>query len=415
MAKGADCLNDGEMAYDNSSRLDPKRSHQWFVEGPEAELFPNKKQAVGVPSSNLFSGLLNSNVPAWGHTSSFHSISGPFGERLFDSPTTRAINLDDRNVTSVAAEKLDPGRKDLFGIDSSFGLSISQAQEDHRAGLSYGIRKVKVSQVKDSENAMAVSMGHGYDTVDSNTMSMAHAYSKADDSSISMGLAYNKGDPNIMSMGDAFVRENNIFISMAQPYNKGNDNLSIGQTYKEDNDSLQMSHAFSKEDNSMISMGQTYNKVEENTISVGHIYNKGDDSTISMVNTYNKDDGSSLSVGQSYNKGESTIISFGGYDDDDANPSGMLLSTYGVMIGQSSVNTSEALNQKALTNADSLVSSQHATVSGAENNLRKKEDLKTSKKVTSNNFPSNVRSLLSTGMLDGVPVKYIAWSREVSI
>ncbi|KAI8563964.1 hypothetical protein RHMOL_Rhmol03G0148900 [Rhododendron molle] len=41
-----------------------------------------------------------------------------------------------------------------------------------------------------------------------------------------------------------------------------------------------------------------------------------------------------------------------------------------------------------------------------------KEDKKGSKKPTSNNFPSNVRSLLSTGMLDGVPVNYIAWLRE---
>lgn len=43
---------------------------------------------------------------------------------------------------------------------------------------------------------------------------------------------------------------------------------------------------------------------------------------------------------------------------------------------------------------------------------RKKDDIKTAKKLPSNNFPSNVRSLLSTGMLDGVPVKYTAWSQE---
>lgn len=30
------------------------------------------------------------------------------------------------------------------------------------------------------------------------------------------------------------------------------------------------------------------------------------------------------------------------------------------------------------------------------------------------NYPPNVRSLLSTGILDGVPVKYISLSREVS-
>ncbi|XP_044474183.1 uncharacterized protein LOC123202358 isoform X2 [Mangifera indica] len=413
IAKGAGCLNDGEMAYDNSSRIDPKRSHQWFMDGPEAELFPNKKQAVGVPSNSLFTGLLNSNVPTWSHTSSFHSIPGHYSERLFDSPASRTVNFDDQKFTSVSEEKIDSGRKaseDIFGNDSSFGLSISQTLEDPQSGPSYsGIRKVKVSQVKESENIMAVSMGNTYDTVDNNTMSVAHAY-KPDDSSISMGLAYNKGVGSIMSMGDTYVREDNIFISMGQPYNKGNDTMPMGQTYRETNDTIPIDHAFSKGDSNIISMGQTYNKVHENSISMGHLYNKGDESTLSMGHTYAKEENNSLSIGQSYNKGESTIISFGGYEDDDVNPSGKLLSSYEMLMGQSSVHGSEVLNQKNLakSNTDTLVSSDHI----AENNSRKKEDSKTSKKVPSNNFPSNVRSLLSTGMLDGVPVKYIAWSRE---
>ena len=45
----------------------------------------------------------------------------------------------------------------------------------------------------------------------------------------------------------------------------------------------------------------------------------------------------------------------------------------------------------------------------------KNKELKTSKKVPANNFPSNVKSLLSTGLLDGVPVKYVSWSREVRL
>jgi hypothetical protein len=36
------------------------------------------------------------------------------------------------------------------------------------------------------------------------------------------------------------------------------------------------------------------------------------------------------------------------------------------------------------------------------------------RKAPPNNFPSNVKSLLSTGMFDGVPVKYVSWSRDVS-
>lgn len=424
MAKGAGCLNDGDMAYDNSSRADPKRPYQYFMDGPEVDLFPNKKQAVGTPqavgspANNSYSGLLNSNVPSWGHASNFQSIAGPYNERLFDSATARN-SFHGRDITSLSTEKVDPGRKDgddLLGNDSSFSLSMSQTLEDPRLGLSYGgIRKVKVSQVRDSENVMAVSMGHGYDTVDTNTMSMVHPYNKADDSSVAMGLAYNKANGNIMSMGDAYIRENNVFISMGQPYNKGDENLSMGQTYKENNDSLTMGNTFSKGDNSIISMGQTYDKVDNNAISMGHIYNKGDDSTISMGHTYNKDDNNSLSIGQSYSKGESTIISFGGYDDDDdANHSGRLLSNYEIVMGQSSVNRSEALNQKDLvkSNADTIVSVDQVTVSGNDNIAKKKEDLKSSKKAPSNNFPSNVRSLLSTGMLDGVPVKYIAWSRE---
>lgn len=42
----------------------------------------------------------------------------------------------------------------------------------------------------------------------------------------------------------------------------------------------------------------------------------------------------------------------------------------------------------------------------------KPEYNKPSKKEASTSFPSNVRSLISTGMLDGVPVKYVALSRE---
>ncbi|KAL0729407.1 hypothetical protein Bca4012_025500 [Brassica carinata] len=42
----------------------------------------------------------------------------------------------------------------------------------------------------------------------------------------------------------------------------------------------------------------------------------------------------------------------------------------------------------------------------------KAEGKTSSKKEASTSFPSNVRSLISTGMLDGVPVKYVALSRE---
>ncbi|XP_038990674.1 uncharacterized protein LOC120113670 [Hibiscus syriacus] len=73
---------------------------------------------------------------------------------------------------------------------------------------------------------------------------------------------------------------------------------------------------------------------------------------------------------------------------DDSNPSGSSISNYNLLKGQSFVERSNAPSEKEL----------------------EEDKQKTSKKAASNNFPSNVRSLLSS--VDGVRVKYIAWSQE---
>ncbi|KAB1224029.1 hypothetical protein CJ030_MR2G004473 [Morella rubra] len=416
MAKDAGCLNESEMAYDNSSRFEPKRSHQWFMDGPEVELFPNKKQAVTVPANNFFSGMLNSNVSPWGNASSFQSFPSQFTERLLDSDITRTANSDEGNIPSLNAEKVDVERKvcdDTFENDPSFGLSMSHTFEDPRSGLNYGaFRKVKVSQVKDSENVMLVSMGHAYDQGGNSTILAAHAY-HTDDNSISMGLTYSKGD-DIISIPDTYDRGDNNFISMGQAYSKGDDTLSMGQAYRETNNTMSSRQRFSKGDENIISMGQTYQKADDSTLSTGHIFHKGEDTPVSISHPYNAHDNNSLAIGHSYSKGESTIISFGGYDDDDTNPSGRILSHYELLMGHPSVQSSDAINEKELvkSDADTCASTVQIPASGTENISKKKDDPKMSKKVPPNNFPSNVRSLLSTGMLDGVPVKYIAWSRE---
>lgn len=420
MVKGAGCINDGEINYDNSSsRIESKHSHQWLMDGTEAELFPNKKQAIGVPTNSLFTGMLNTNVTPWGNASSFQSVSGHFTERFLDSETNRVVDFDNQSIAAVSSGKINSiGRKldeHIYGNDSPFGLSMPHMLEDPRSGLNYGgIRKVKVSQVKEPENVMPASVEHAFRRVDSNTMSVAHSYDK-DESIISMGLAYNRQDENGMSMG-THDRENNIFISMRKPCNKGDEHISISQMYIENGNAMPMGHVFSNGENNTISMGQTYSKVDQNTISMGHIYNKGNSGVLSMDQTFDKDGNDSLSIGQSRNKGESTIISFGGYDDDDTNCSGKLTSSYELLMAQPSFQRSEVRNDNELvkSNVDALVSAAHVATSGTDN-ISKKKDIKTAKKVPPNNFPSNVRSLLSTGMLDGVPVKYMAWSQEVKL
>jgi len=81
-------------------------------------------------------------------------------------------------------------------------------------------------------------------------------------------------------------------------------------------------------------------------------------------------------------------------------------------MGQSLAQRSESLSEKGLVESDVDATANASNVTSSASETVSKEDKKGSKKPTSNNFPSNVRSLLSTGMLDGVPVKYIAWSRE---
>lgn len=111
------------------------------MDGNEAELFPNKKQAVeviNVPHPNSYTALLNSNIYCE-NPSNFSSVAGQlqFSERLLDNEPPRTTT-------------------NSFGIDSTFG------------GFSYGgIRKVKVSQVKDSDEFLADT----FNRVDNNNIS----------------------------------------------------------------------------------------------------------------------------------------------------------------------------------------------------------------------------------------------------
>lgn len=293
----------GDTAYENAS----KRPHQ-LLDGPEADgLLPNKKPVQEIPTSNLFSRVIKSNVPAWRNTFCFQSIPGQFTQRLFDTKSIREVDIP---VHSVNTEKVILGRSGIEEpyCDQSFALSMSQ-------------------------------------TLDEN-------------------------------------------VSLA-PYNVN---------------TIASDLAF---DSNLISMGQTYNHVEESASSKGSIFHK-QSTPLCRDSVYKSN---SNVVQDSCSKGQSTLISFGGSnDDDDANNSGRIISSYEFLMAQSAPQLSETPISKDLvgsrTNGFGTFSSIDVSA--------KKGETKVPKKVQSNNFPSNVRSLLSTGMLDGVLVKYIAWSREVS-
>ncbi|VVB02509.1 unnamed protein product [Arabis nemorensis] len=395
--------NGGDTVYENAS----KRSHQ-LLDGVEADsILPNKKLMQEIPTSNLFSGVINSNVPAWGNTFGFQSIPGQFTERLFDTESTRAVDIHDKTVHSVNTEKVILGRSGIEEpySDQSFALSMSHTLEEPRSAVSYGgIRKLKVSQVKDSDSLVSSTNAQNHVRTGNRSMSTSNVY-RLDQNSMCMSLAFGKEEEN--SIAESYERENGVFISMGQQYSNRDENIALAPY--NDSNSFASDLAFDKIDSNLISMGQTYNNhVDESAASKGSIFHK-ESTSVCRDNVYNSN---SNAVQDSCSKGQSTLISFGGSnDDDDANNSGRIISSYEFLMSKSTPQLSETPISKDLVGSRTNALGSDGTFSSIDVSA-KKEETKVSKKVQSNSFPSNVRSLLSTGMLDGVPVKYISWSRE---
>uniref|UniRef100_A0A2P2K4A2 Uncharacterized protein MANES_04G031200 n=1 Tax=Rhizophora mucronata TaxID=61149 RepID=A0A2P2K4A2_RHIMU len=329
---------DGDPAYDNLSRIETKRPRQWFVDAAEPDLFPNKKQAVQTPSRTSRTGISNTDVPSWDNTTGLQSVPNQFIHRLF-GPEARSVDFTESNVCATGTGN----------SDASVNLSASHTMEDPEAFFNYGgFRKVKVSQVKDGEDAMHASKGHTFTSESNSDISTVHALNRE--------------------------RENN-FISME--------------------------HAYGKEDENVTLMGHAYIREDDHAVSTSPTYIKGDDSSFPITDTYSKDD--------------DNMISFGGFPDaHDIIPVGRPASYCGESYSQPTVQTPVAGDGKELnaSNGNAALSNTRTGRLKPESVSRNKLEIKTTRKEAPNSFPSNVRSLISTGMLDGVPVKYVSLSRE---
>ncbi|XP_057956113.1 uncharacterized protein LOC131149572 isoform X2 [Malania oleifera] len=350
VAKGVENLNDGDAAFDNPSKIEPKRSHQWFIDATESELFPNKKQAVQALNTNLTSGMPNASVPSWEHVSGFQPVPNQFMDRLLGSDTTRSVYFSERNVSPVGTDSLNIGRKGIdepFVNDSSVGLSISHAVGNSETSLSYGgIRKIKVNQVKDSENDV-------YSPKE-------HVYNREISSGTSSGQAHNR------------VNESSF--------------ISIGQAY-------------SSEDDSVALMGHNCSRDDAQIRTISPSFDKGCHNTLSVANTYKED---------------SNIIPYDGFHIETSIPLPGPGGSCDLLYNQSSVQILETASNKELnaSDANAVMSATLAAKSRPESISKNKSEFKMPKKEAPNSFPSNVRSLISTGMLDGVPVKYVSLSRQ---
>ncbi|MCH92459.1 putative DNA-binding protein, partial [Trifolium medium] len=200
MPQDVGCLAEENIGYENSSRIEQKRSHQWFMDTGEPGIFSNKKQAVEAANDRPVSAV---NVSQWDTGSGFHSLTGQFSDRLFGSDLIRSVNSVDKNIQSIGNGNLNMSIKDFvnqYGNDPSVGLSISHNIGGSSSCLNFGgIRKVKVNQVRDSDNGTpAASIGNSY-SISDNTFSIGSDYNK-NDGNISSGSTYNNGSDNTIAI-----------------------------------------------------------------------------------------------------------------------------------------------------------------------------------------------------------------------
>ncbi|KAJ0765201.1 putative Jas TPL-binding domain-containing protein [Helianthus annuus] len=151
-----------------------------------------------------------------------------------------------------------------------------------------------------------------------------------------------------------------------------------------------------------ITIGPNYGNEDANVTLMGHSYSGFDPAHRPMGPASSKDEETSISISNS--------ISFGGFQDESeietlTRPTN---SYYGLTFDQSTINTLQSSGNKELDASNAIA------VGNTNQGVKSKGKLepKAVKKEAPNSFPSNVRSLMATGILDGVPVKYVSISRE---
>ncbi|KAL1818901.1 uncharacterized protein LOC108216025 [Daucus carota subsp. sativus] len=165
-------------------------------------------------------------------------------------------------------------------------------------------------------------------------------------------------------------------------------------------------------ENSFITIGQAFDK-DESISSLGQAY-KGEADIRSIDLVFGKDDDNSMGpIDYSFDKVNNNTISFEVFSDVSDNMA-KPINSFNLLPNPLSVETSDAPVEKALAapNPYPLMNASQAGKQRIQVMAKTKSEPKQGRKEAPNSFPSNVRSLIATGMLDGVPVKYVALSRE---
>ncbi|XP_051119023.1 uncharacterized protein LOC127243177 [Andrographis paniculata] len=422
---GSTSLADGQMQFETSVRMDQKRGHRWLMGASEQELFLNKKQAIDPDQGTLEPGFINSSL--------WHNVSGsqtgyPANNQLFCPKLLRSPYISDKSNPSASPTLVNVEKisfQNQFGSSSNCA-SMPQAMDDT------GRREVELKKVSVSDDCSPEFVGNSFyprekdklmNAADPSTaISMIPVSTYNSDNGISLpvnpslckmdkSLISDEYNGGLMLTHQLYSRILNNAQSVGQAFIRGSSNVnSFGEQYAKDG-SCFMPISGSGHEN-LFSKYSFYNKMNEEVFtSAGSSYDAGDRS----IAIYGQQDAAAVSLGglvskensnipsqvENCRKGKQTIttISFGASQDDprDRNHLAELTNSYHVVLNQST----EDLSANVIS-----------ATSRAQKEPKNKEK---TVKQSPTNFPTNVKSLLSTGILDGVPVKYVSWSREKNL
>ncbi|XP_019097322.1 PREDICTED: uncharacterized protein LOC104769586 [Camelina sativa] len=340
-----------EIPYSDSSRLELKRSHQWLTEPSGSQLLGNKRQLVEIGAA-----WDNSLVPSQLTNCLFDPAIAHTSSHLLGQQHIEAEQCN--NVVSS------------IGFPSVHGSTLNLDT----------IRKVKVNQLYGGSSETGQFAGNfsnkgvGVTPMGDNFVLMGQSLQKADCNIFSMSSSsYTKGQENFMSLLSRDRVPENVFMTGPNCCKENTNVLSGGQSiYTQGGDMASMVSCQGRADETN---DQIYHEERSQTVSFGGYYQK--ETTL----------GSSVRV----------INSFENFSHDPATAKVPLY-----MEAEENMSFEFGNPLYASPRVDTLL-------------VPKTHVSKTAKKGSTNTFPSNVKSLLSTGMFDGVTVKYYSWSREKNL
>ncbi|EOA20435.1 hypothetical protein CARUB_v10000745mg [Capsella rubella] len=393
-----------EIPYSCASIMELKRSHQWLTEPSDSQLFGNKRQLVEIGA--------HMNIPAWDNS----LVPSHLTNCLFDAANAHTSHLLGRNVSPLGGQHIE---EEQCNNVSSIGLPVVHTVHDSTLNLDT-IRNVIVNQVSEYGNIpefmlqlyggvpRSLETGQFASKVDG---TFSRNFNNEGAGFIPMGDIYNKEDGNVSSTSEKGVEN---FVLMGQSLQKADCNiLSMSSSYTKGHDSFMSLLSCDRVPENIFMTEPNYCKENTNMLSGGQsLHTEGSDMA-SMVSSQGRADETSDQISH---KERSKTISFGDYQKETTfSSSAHVINSY-ENFSHDPATAKDPLHLEAEQNrsfdfGNDLYGSPRVDTLP----VPKSKDSKTAKKGSRNTFPSNVKSLLSTGMFDGVTVKYYSWSREKNL